>query len=171
MRNKLIHSPIHGSSTKPAVIQVKSPGYCVFGLRVPHFGGGVLKSHSRRPSHMVNESILFLYLTQTQFWVIHNVPLASFLCFEHFHKNHTTYPLPCQLFPYQQKSKIKLNFVVNISHKAYPFIKDSLHGECSTSIQLTAILTQKKKISKATKNAVASKLTFVFVLDHLIFIF
>lgn len=71
------HSPIHGPSTKPTIIQIKSPGYTL--SRVPHFRGWGFKRHPGRTPYVVRNSILFLHFTHNYLRIIHSLYTASFL--------------------------------------------------------------------------------------------
>lgn len=71
------HSPIHGPSTKPTIIQMKSPGYTL--PRVPHFRGWGFKRHPGRTPYVIRNSILFLHFTHNYLRIIHSLYTASFL--------------------------------------------------------------------------------------------
>lgn len=71
------HSPIHGPSTKPTIIQIKSPGYTL--PWVPHFRGWGFKRHPGRTPYVVRNSILFLHFTHNYLRIIHSLYTASFL--------------------------------------------------------------------------------------------
>lgn len=71
------HSPIHGPSTKPTIIQMKSPGYTL--PWVPHFRGWGFKRHPGRTPYVIRNSILFLHFTHNYLRIIHSLYTASFL--------------------------------------------------------------------------------------------